>query len=92
MNQLNNLRKIIDAIDEQILDLIKSRIDVVIEIGQVKKETKSQVVDEIREEEIYNRLVAKASEKGVKPEVVKKVWKALMEISYDIEGGKNGNG
>ena len=91
MDTIENLRKVIDAIDEQILDLIKSRMDVVAEIGNVKKENHMEVVDEKREEEIYNRLVEKAQEKGVKPEVVKKVWKSLLEISYDIEGGKNGN-
>ena len=91
MDAIKNLRNIIDTIDEQILDLIKSRIDVVVEIGQVKKENNAEVVDEKREEEIYNRLVALAAKKGVKPEVVKKVWKALLEISYDVEGVKNGN-
>lgn len=85
MNQLSNLRKIIDAIDEQILDLIKSRIEVVVEIGEVKKENNIDVKDEKREEEIYNRLVEKAKEKDIKPEAVKKVWKSLLEISYEIE-------
>ena len=91
MSQLNNLRKVIDQIDEQILDLIKSRIDVVVEIGEIKKENNSEIVDEKREGEIYGRLVKKAAEKGIKPSVVKKVWKALIEISYEVEGGKNGN-
>ena len=91
MNTIKNLRKIIDEIDNQLLDLIKSRMEVVIEIGQVKKQNNSEVVDEKREEEIFNRLAAKAAEKGVKPEIVKKVWKSLLEISYDIEGGKDGN-
>lgn len=91
MGQLTSLRKLIDKIDEQILDLIKSRIDVVVEIGQVKKQTNSEVIDEKREEEIYNRLVAKAAERGVRPEVVKKVWKSLLEISYEVEGDKNEN-
>lgn len=91
MDTIKNLRRIIDKIDEQILDLIKSRMEIVVEIGEVKKHNDIDVVDEKREEEIYNRLVAKAEEKGIKPEVVKKVWKSLLEISYDIEGEKNGN-
>lgn len=88
MKELINLRKIIDSIDEQILDLIGSRIDVVIEIGQIKKRNSSKIVDKKREQEIYNRLVSKAEKKGLKPEVIKKIWKSLLEISYEAEGRK----
>lgn len=91
MDTLKNLRTIIDKIDDQILDLLKSRIEVVAEIGLVKKQNNADIIDDKREEEIYNRLVKKAAEKGIKPEIVKKVWKSLLEISYDVEGGKNGN-
>jgi len=91
MDTIKSLRKIIDAIDEQILDLIKSRMEVVIEIGNAKKATKTEVVDESRELEIYQRLVEKASQKGIDPVVVKKVWKLLIEAAYEAEGGKNGN-
>ncbi len=90
MDKLKMLRKLIDDIDNQLLDLVKSRMDVVVEIGNVKTENNVEVVDKEREEQIYVRLLAKAKEKGVKPEVVKKVWKSLLEISYEIEGGKNG--
>lgn len=91
MDTIKNLRKIIDAIDEQILDLIKSRIEVVIEIGNAKKATKAEVVDQTRELEIYKRLIDKAEEKGIDPAVVKNIWKLLIEASYEAEGGKNEN-
>lgn len=91
MDTIKNLRKIIDVIDEQILDLIKSRMEVVIEIGNAKKETKSEVIDETRELEIYKRLMGKAEEKGIDPVVVKKVWKLLIEAAYEAEGSKDGN-
>jgi chorismate mutase len=91
MDTIKNLRKIIDVIDEQILDLIKSRMEVVIEIGQAKKETKAEIVDQTRELEIYKRLMEKAEEKGIDPAVVKKVWKLLIEAAYEAEGEKDGN-
>jgi chorismate mutase len=91
MDTIKNLRKIIDAIDDQILDLIKSRMEVVVEIGNVKKATNAEVVDELRELEIYKRLAEKATERGIDPAVVKKIWKLLIESAYEAEGGKNGN-
>jgi len=91
MDAIKNLRKIIDAIDEQILDLIKSRMEVVIEIGNAKRATKAEVIDQTRELEIYKRLVEKAQQKGIDPNVVKKIWKLLIEAAYEAEGGENGN-
>jgi chorismate mutase len=90
MDTIKNLRKIIDEIDEQIIDLIKSRMNVVVEIGRIKKESGSNVVDGKREQEVYQRLIEKASEKGLDPAVVKKIWKLLIEAAYEAEGGKSG--
>lgn len=90
MDTIKNLRKIIDTIDDQILDLIKSRLDVVVEIGLAKKELNADIVDESRELEIYKRLMEKAEKKGITPDVVKKIWRLLIESAYEAEGGKNG--
>lgn len=91
MDKIKTLRKLIDEIDNQLLDLLKSRMDIVVEIGNVKKDNNIEVIDEKREQEVFDRLVSKAREKGIKPEVVKKVWKSLLEVSYEIEGEKHGN-
>ena len=89
MDTINGLRKIIDDIDGQILDLIKSRLDVVKEIGEVKKINKINIVDEGREQEIFDNLIKKAKEKNINPDVVKKIWDSLLEAAYKVEGDEN---
>ena len=91
MNKINNLRSIIDIIDDQIFELIKKRLDVVKEIGEIKRQEAIEVQDTKREQIIYDRLVEKAIEKNIDPAAVKNIWKALIQAAYDVEGVKNGN-
>lgn len=91
MKKISDLRLKINEVDEELLDLIIERLRIVQEIGQVKKENGVGIIDENREKEILDRLIAKADEKGINPDVVRKIWRVLMEISYEIEGEKNGN-
>lgn len=92
MRKIDDLRLKIDELDQKILELIAQRLENVKQIGKIKKENGIGIIDENREKELLDRLIAKANDKGINPEVIKKVWKVLMEISYEIEGGKNGNG
>jgi shikimate dehydrogenase len=53
-----NLRKQIDAIDAQILDLINRRLVAARAIGRIKQQTGKVVVDKRREAEILQRLLS----------------------------------
>lgn len=88
MDQINNLRNLIDTIDEQLLELINSRADLVKEIGEIKKRNNLSIIDKNREAEIFEKIVSKAREKGLDENAVKKIWENLIDISYKIEGGK----
>lgn len=91
MDQLKTLRLLIDSIDDQILELVSSRAQLVKEIGKIKKEKSLTILDEQREAEIYDRLVNKAKEEGIDPQSIKKIWKALIDLSYKVEGDEDGN-
>lgn len=53
---ISTLRKSIDKIDETVLDLINRRLLLAKEIGGLKEEKGSQVLDNMRENAIMNRL------------------------------------
>ena len=91
MQKIHDLRLKIDEVDQKLLDLIKERLELVKEIGQLKKESGIKVVDRAREEEILDRLEVLAKKKSIELEIIKRIWKILIEISYEIEGEKNGN-
>lgn len=91
MKKIKDLRLKINDIDKKILDLIIERLQVVKEIGATKRENGIVVIDKNREHEILDSLIFEARKQRIDPNIVKKIWKVLMEISYEIEGVKNGN-
>jgi chorismate mutase/prephenate dehydratase len=70
------VRNRIDAIDDQILDLLKERIDCAKTIGKLKDATSRAKWDPMREREIFNRLLKDNS--GIFPE------RPLKSIFHEI--------
>lgn len=56
MKSLNMLREEIDAIDAEILDLIRKRAKISTAVGKAKKLSKTAVLDKNREKEILKKL------------------------------------
>ena len=55
--QIKTIRTKIDSIDDNILDLLKQRIQCALEIGRLKDVTKRAKWDPLRERQIYERLL-----------------------------------
>jgi len=55
--ELEKIRRKIDAIDNQFLELLKQRIDHAQEIGRIKSKDKRAKYDPLRERQIYDRLL-----------------------------------
>ncbi|MCK5851259.1 MAG: chorismate mutase [Kiritimatiellae bacterium] len=55
---LENLRKTVDEIDADIVNLLNKRVSVAIEIGHEKKKTGASVTDSAREDEVVSRIHA----------------------------------
>ncbi len=60
--EIKTIRQTIDSIDNQILQLLKQRIDCAKEIGKLKDVTKRAKWDPLRERQIYERLIAENEE------------------------------
>ncbi len=73
---IQDIRKKIDAADDQILKLLKLRIGYARDIGKLKTETRRAKWDPKREREIYTRLLREND--GVFPE------KSLVSIFHEI--------
>jgi chorismate mutase len=74
-DQLEDLRKQIDEIDELIVSLLAKRMKIVKEIGRIKKENNLPVFDKSRWQEVIK------SKKGF----LKKIWKIIHEEALKIE-------
>jgi len=56
LHGIRELRRTIDGIDEKILDLVNRRLSAAVQIGRIKQEKGEPVIDEARENDIFNRL------------------------------------
>jgi chorismate mutase len=82
---MSTLRKRIDEIDEQILRLLKERVDVCENIGVLKRERGDPVRDHNRENEQYTRIARIASQLGLNPQDVKAVYDRIIAMSIRVQ-------
>jgi monofunctional chorismate mutase len=64
-NKLENLRKEIDVIDNEIVKLFAKRLEVVKQIGVYKKENKIDVVDNKRFQKVLEKVENLAGKNGI---------------------------
>ncbi len=90
MKDLNEIRKEIDSIDREMINLFKRRMDVSKQVAVYKKENNLPVLDEKREKEVIKK--AELLGEDYAPSV-KLLYTNLMELSraaqYDIVGVNN---
>ena len=81
-NKLTQFREEIDSIDLQILELLKKRFDLAINIADAKKTMSKEIVDVNRESELIKRLEDK---KLVDPLIIKHLWTEIIYISRSLQ-------
>ena len=79
-----NLREEIDEIDEKIITLLKSRMDLSKEVGELKAALHIPVEDKGREEEIIQRL-GELADGNLKEEQLIRIFTAVFKSSKQIQ-------
>jgi chorismate mutase/prephenate dehydratase len=81
---LDDIRKNIDAIDHQLLDLLSQRADLVHEVGVIKKRDNLQIYAPEREEALLRRLVE--MNQGRLPEKsIRAIYREIMSAALALE-------
>ena len=77
------VRNSIDKIDEEILDLILKRKELVVEA--VKQKNRDQIVDQVRINKIIERLKEEGNNRGLPGSLVEKLWLTMIQefIRYE---------
>lgn len=78
---LSQLRKQIDELDQSLLELLSKRMRVSREIGTYKKEHDMAIVQTDRYDDILKRRIQEASDMGMNPEFMRVVLEAIHEES-----------
>ncbi len=81
---IDELRIQINQIDEELLELFKSRMAVSKQIGDAKKEAGLPVFDESREKAVYDRLRKRLNDESFWP-YYKAFIKEIMRLSKEIQ-------
>ena len=83
VSQLGNLRSRIDIIDEQLLDLLKKRMDIADEIGALKKTNNVAILQNTRWHEILGKMILEGEQRNLSEEFVIQIFKAIHQESIN---------
>ena len=79
IEKINSLRKNIDELDDQMIDLVVQRLAIAKEIGDIKETNRIEVIDPYRESQIINRFAEKLAGTLEKKDIT-----AIFEPIYSI--------
>ncbi len=85
MEVLKESRAKIDALDDQIVDLLAQRMDIVREVGIIKSKDNISAVQPDRVIEVRERCAQRAALKGLNPGMVRKIYGVIIDEAHEIE-------
>jgi chorismate mutase/prephenate dehydratase len=81
---LEELRKKIDEIDQQLVKLFNERARIVVEIGNLKKETERPIYAPDREKDVLDKI-KKANQGPLPDKTLVAIWREMMSGSFILE-------
>ncbi len=85
MDKIPQLRKKVDAIDDQILTALVKRVKVCKSIGAAKKKQGKPVKDTARENEVYARIKKKSANLGLDPSQIEAVYHEIVNMCSAVQ-------
>jgi len=85
MRSLEEIRKEIEEIDREIVELIAKRTNLAREIVEAKKREglKVEVEDEEQKKKVIGRAIKLATEKNIDPSSVKEIFEILTRMNWE---------
>ena len=83
VSQLNGLRSRIDILDDQLLDLLKKRMDISDEIGLLKKINNVAILQNQRWHEILGKVILDGEQLGLNEEFIIQLFKVIHQESIN---------
>ncbi len=89
LRKIEPLRKRIDKVDNEIMNQVSERIDIVKEVAALKKQYNIPILDQNREKELLNRLRGKARAKGLNEDFIGALYEAILDCSKRTQKNEN---
>ena len=90
--ELCDIRKEIDLIDKQLLDLIVTRCDLAVSTLDVKRRNGLLATDARREGEVTSRSIVLAQERGLDTELVQGIFRRVIDLARAALKAAGGSG
>jgi len=84
IKKLKNIRKKIDKLDIQILNIIKKRTNLVNEVIKTKQ-YKKQIIDNIRIKKVLTNIKRLSKRKKIDTKITRKIWITMINSYIDYE-------
>jgi chorismate mutase len=88
MQEIEQLRKKIDEVDEQILRSLNERATICRSIGLVKEKNDMSIQDFPRENTVYVHVREKAVELGLNPAHVEAIYRQIVSMCSAVQDSK----
>jgi len=85
MANIKQLRKIIDEVDEQILQSLSKRTKICRSIGLVKEKHGIPIQDYPRENDVYARMKERAADLGLDPSYVEAIYRQIVNMCSAVQ-------
>lgn len=85
MDEIDTYRSLIAELDEQIAELIATRLETAETIGRLKKEAGLPIVNKDVEKKVITRYRGYGQDKGVDPDLMERIAKELIEAAVKRE-------
>jgi len=83
MDEIEELRKKIDDIDENLIDLLNERVKISKLIGDLKTKRKIPVIQTEREKYIYEKIEKRS--RLINKKDIRKIWKLIIDVCRKIQ-------
>lgn len=84
-DEIEVLRNEINRLNKEIIDKLAERVNVAKHIGEVKTKYGKPIVDLSREEKVYEKIRDLAKDKGLDPEDVTQIFKAIIRLCTEVQ-------
>lgn len=81
---ISRLRQQVDGLDNRLLVLLRQRVNLARQLGQVKRRAGRPLRDPAREEQLLARLAGAGGE-ALPPEAVQRLFRCIIEVSLASE-------
>jgi chorismate mutase len=85
LDDVKQLRKRIDEVDEQILHSLSKRTELCKSIGLVKKKQGIPIKDLPRENDVYTHIKEKAADLGLDPAQVETIYRQIVNMCSAVQ-------